>query len=74
MLFLMRFRESASVTDLKAPLLVPKEREKEYFGERTRERADGSLLVLEVNRAPGLEGGTIDAYTDAIRQWIAEVN
>lgn len=33
------------------------------------ERADRSLLVLEVNRAPGLEGGTIDAYANAIREW-----
>jgi hypothetical protein len=32
-------------------------------------RADGSLLVLEVNRAPGLEGGTITRYADAIRKW-----
>jgi hypothetical protein len=33
------------------------------------ERADGSLIVLEVNRAPGLEGGTIDAYATAIQDW-----
>lgn len=33
------------------------------------EKADGSLLVLEVNRAPGLEGGTIDAYVRAIQAW-----
>lgn len=33
------------------------------------ERADGSLCVLEVNRAPGLEGGTIEAYARAIRAW-----
>ena len=32
------------------------------------EKADGSLLVLEVNRAPGLEGGTVDAYARAIRR------
>lgn len=31
------------------------------------ERADRSLVVLEVNRAPGLEGGTIAAYANAIR-------
>lgn len=31
--------------------------------------ADGTLLVLEVNRAPGLEGGTITRYVDAIRKW-----
>ncbi len=30
------------------------------------ERADGTLVVLEVNRAPGLEGGTIEAYSRAI--------
>lgn len=34
------------------------------------ERADGSLCVLEVNRAPGLEGGTIDKYAEAINEWI----
>lgn len=33
------------------------------------ERADGSLIVLEVNRAPGLDGGTITAYADAVRKW-----
>ena len=31
--------------------------------------ADGTLIVLEVNRAPGLEGGTITRYVDAIRHW-----
>lgn len=31
---------------------------------------NGSLIVLEVNRAPGLEGGTIDAYANAINNWI----
>ena len=31
--------------------------------------ADGTLLVLEVNRAPGLEGGTITRYVDAIQKW-----
>lgn len=36
------------------------------------ERADGSLLVLEVNRAPGLEGGTIEAYARAIKAWAGE--
>lgn len=30
------------------------------------QRADNSLVVLEVNRAPGLEGGTISAYARAI--------
>jgi hypothetical protein len=34
------------------------------------ERADGSVLVLEVNRAPGLAEGTIDVYANAIRGWI----
>ena len=34
------------------------------------ERADGSLVVLEVNRAPGLEGGTVDRYADAITKWL----
>lgn len=31
-------------------------------------RADGSRVVLEVNRAPGLEGGTIGVYARAIRR------
>lgn len=30
----------------------------------------GALLVLEVNRAPGLEGGTITAYVNAIQKWL----
>lgn len=30
---------------------------------------DGSLVVLEVNRAPGLEGGTVEAYRTAITAW-----
>lgn len=34
------------------------------------ERADGSLCVLEVNRAPGVEGGTVKRYADAIRGWV----
>lgn len=34
------------------------------------ELADGSLIVLEVNRAPGLEGGTIDAYAEAIQRYL----
>lgn len=33
-------------------------------------KKDGSLLVLEANRAPGLEGGTINAYVGAITEWI----
>jgi hypothetical protein len=32
-------------------------------------RQDKSVLVLEVNRAPGVESGTIDAYVDAIKRW-----
>lgn len=34
------------------------------------EKADGTLLVLEVNRAPGLGDGTINAYSDAIQAWV----
>ena len=37
------------------------------------ERADGSVFVLEVNRAPGLEGGTITVYANAIRAWMEGV-
>ena len=33
-------------------------------------KADGSLIVLEVNRAPGIQNGTIDRYVDAIQKWI----
>jgi hypothetical protein len=33
------------------------------------ERQDGSLVVLEVNRAPGLEGGTITVYSNAVTNW-----
>lgn len=33
------------------------------------QRADGSLIVLEVNRAPGIEAGTIECYTRAITRW-----
>lgn len=33
------------------------------------EKPDGSLIVLEVNRAPGLEGGTVESYAGAIRRW-----
>ena len=36
------------------------------------ERADGSVLVFEVNRAPGLEGNTIAAYATAIQSWANE--
>ena len=31
---------------------------------------DGRLLVLEVNRAPGMEGGTVTSYVNAIQQWV----
>jgi hypothetical protein len=34
------------------------------------QRKDGSLVVLEVNRAPGIEGGTIGAYADALREFL----
>jgi hypothetical protein len=33
-------------------------------------KADGSLCVLEVNRAPGLEGGTTEAYANAIERYL----
>lgn len=35
------------------------------------ERADGTLVVLEVNRAPGLDGGTVPAYTKALKNFLA---
>jgi hypothetical protein len=35
------------------------------------ELKDGRLIVLEVNRAPGLDGGTIDVYSKAISEWAA---
>lgn len=38
------------------------------------QRADGNLVVLEVNRAPGIEGGTIDAYVKAVQGWISNEN
>jgi hypothetical protein len=34
------------------------------------ELADGSLLVLEVNRAPGIEGGTTGTYAERIKTWV----
>ena len=34
-------------------------------------KADGSLIVLEVNRAPGHEGGTTAAYVKHILDWVA---
>ena len=35
------------------------------------EKADGSLVVLECNRAPGLADGTVQRYAGAIQRWIA---
>jgi hypothetical protein len=35
------------------------------------EKADGSLIVLEVNRAPGLDGGTITQYAKHLKRWDA---
>jgi len=37
------------------------------IGER---RVDGRLLVLEVNRAPGIEGGSTASYVRAINKWL----
>lgn len=37
-------------------------------------RADGSFLVFEVNRAPGMEGGTLEAYAKAIINWVRNPN
>jgi hypothetical protein len=34
-------------------------------------KVDGSLIVLEVNRAPGIEGGTTNAYAKHILNWVA---
>lgn len=34
------------------------------------ERPDGRLKVLEVNRAPGIEGGSVASYVRAITRWI----
>jgi hypothetical protein len=31
-------------------------------------KSNGTFIVLEVNRAPGLEGGTVTAYANAIRK------
>ena len=33
-------------------------------------KADGMLIVLEVNRAPGLEGNTVLAYVNAVQRWL----
>ena len=35
------------------------------------QRADGTYIVLEVNRAPGIEGNTVLDYVKAINRWIA---
>jgi len=35
-------------------------------------RRDGTLMVLEVNRAPGLVEGTIDVYANAIQGWMQQ--
>lgn len=35
-------------------------------------KADGSWFVLEVNRAPGLEGNTIGTYATALQSYLAE--
>lgn len=32
--------------------------------------ANGKLLVLEVNRAPGLEGGSISQYAQHVKDWV----
>lgn len=34
------------------------------------ETHDGRLLVLEANRAPGTEGGTVEAYVNSIENWL----
>jgi hypothetical protein len=36
------------------------------------QRRDGTLIVLEVNRAPGIEGGTIQAYVKAIQRLLED--
>lgn len=33
-------------------------------------RADGTLIIFEVNRAPGIEGASIASYARAITRWI----
>jgi hypothetical protein len=35
-------------------------------------RADGMMKVLEVDRAPRIEGGTVASYTRAINRWVKE--
>jgi hypothetical protein len=34
--------------------------------------ADGTFVVLEVNRAPGLEGGSVESYGAAVNRFITE--
>jgi hypothetical protein len=36
--------------------------------------ANGTYVALEVNRAPGVEGGTVTAYARAIQNWIQNPN
>lgn len=38
------------------------------------ETADGTMIVLEVNRAPGIEGNSIQSYVRAINRWIENGN
>jgi hypothetical protein len=33
------------------------------------QREDGTLIVFEVNRAPGIEGNTVEAYAEKILEW-----
>ena len=35
------------------------------------ERADGTLVVIEVNRAPGIEHGSVAVYKEAFQKWMA---
>lgn len=35
-------------------------------------KADGTFVVLEVNRAPGLEGGSVESYATAVSRWVTE--
>jgi hypothetical protein len=36
------------------------------------ERPDGSVFVLEVNRAPGLEGRTLEKYVEKVKEWFID--
>lgn len=42
------------------------------MGELNKDLGSVSYHVLEVNRAPGLEGNTIGAYVEAINKWIID--